>query len=382
MYNKRRVHPHTKSHKRFDCVNISIKIIIIYNLNKKVLVWGQMRRTVEKIATELGYLTSSYLLPPESIRLLITFRCNFACAGCSVRFAKKEDELKEKEWLKIAAELKSFLPPKTVIDITGGEPLVRKKALLKLIESLKKHFNEVNINSNGSLLDTKTVTELEKAGLNKFKLSFYSLEEKIHNKLRGSDFAYTGARKAIKLLKKSKIKNKISILITKENIVGIPDLISFLDKRKNIEIGLQALDESCHSEDSRNLKKNFLPLHLWPKESETKKLFRWLFRKENLSKVDNKKDFLKATRDYYLKPKSALRFRCFVGQRNFAIYPDGDLVFCYKLPPLGNLKKESLSLLLRGKNAKQQRAMIKGCKKYCRVSCHFARGIKELVLIK
>ncbi|MDD5547399.1 MAG: radical SAM protein [Candidatus Pacebacteria bacterium] len=337
-----------------------------------------MNKIIKKILAERSYLTGKYCLPPEFLSLIITFKCNFQCQSCSIWKKKEFDELTEEDWLKIIQDLKGVFEKNTFVEINGGEPLIEKDLILTLIKELKKHFNNVALNSNGLLMNEKMISELENTGLDIVKVSFYSLEESIHNFLRGNPLAYNNALNALKLLSKSKIKSEVGILITSKNIKDLPELIGYLNSLNNTSIILQPLDESVESPESKNKDINELPDTLWPKKEEVNFFFDWILN--NRKNIKNSISSIKAIEKYYLDPQSSLSRRCFAGQKNFVVYPNGDAAMCFKGEKIGNLKKESVHEILFGSNAIRERKYINHCRKYCRIiGCNFARGLKEII---
>jgi len=339
-----------------------------------------MNKIIKKLLLEKGFLTGKYCLPPESLSLIITFRCNFRCQSCSIWQKTDHNELADENWLKIIPNL-NILNPLTFVELNGGEPLIRKELVLKLIKELKKKFKNVALNSNGLLINEKTVFELADAGLDIVKISFYSLEKDIHNFLRGNPEAYDRALNAMELLSKSKIKLEVGLLITAKNIQSLPDLIKYLKKYKNASIILQPLDESVESPDSKDLATNNLLTDLWPKKEEIIDFFNWVVN--NHEQIKNSLDNLEAIKKYYLNPPSVLNYRCFAGQRNLVIYPNSDVALCFKGKPIGNLNERSLERTLKGEKALIERKKIKKCQKYCRIiGCNFSKGLTEFMKSK
>lgn len=333
-----------------------------------------MNKIIKKSLLELSYQTGKYLFPPEFVSLVVTFKCNFRCQTCDIWKKKPEKELSKKEWFKIIDQLIQNLDKSAFIEINGGEPLLRKNLILGLVKKLSKKFHQIAVNTNGSTITPKIIKDLKFAGARQIKLSLYSLDPKIHNKIRGTKIAFKSAQKALSYLKKSRFKTEIAILITAENIDSIPELIKYLKKFKNISIILQPLDESVESIKSK-LKTNSLPIKLWPNKKQIVKLFNFI--NKNRQNIKNSQQNLKVIKKYYLNPKSALKNRCFAGQRSLIIYPKGDVSFCFKMPKIGNLKKDNLEKLLKG--SQQNRLAIKKCQKYCRIlGCNYSRGIVEL----
>jgi MoaA/NifB/PqqE/SkfB family radical SAM enzyme len=144
---------------------------------------------------------------------------------------------------------------------------------------------------------------------------------------------------------------------------------------------LQPLDESVESGVSKNKKINVLLNNLWPDPGQVNIFFRWLAK--DLTGIKNSPRNIRAIHEYYLKPSSTWRFRCFAGQRNFVIYPNGDVSFCFKGSLLGNVWNDSINKILCSKKAKEERQSIAHCEKYCRIiGCNFSRGIREYLMVK
>jgi MoaA/NifB/PqqE/SkfB family radical SAM enzyme len=324
-------------------------------------------------------MSGRYNLAPEFLSLIITFRCNFSCQSCSIWQKPPTEELSEDEWLKIYQQAKDFFDPETFVEINGGEALIRKDLALSLIKKLKPHFKNVALNSNGLLINEEIVKELEEAGLDLFKISFYSTKENIHNDLRGNPQAYEQALKALELVSKSRIKLEVGVLMTAKNMADLPELIKYLKTLKNTNIILQPLDESIESAESKNKTVNQPVSELWPVKEDSSKFFGWLLENYKDYPIKNPLSSLKAMQEYYLQPSSVLKYRCFAGQRNLVIYPQGDVAMCFKGRVIGNLTKESLFDIIKGDAAKEERQNIRRCKKYCRIiGCNFSRGLFEV----
>ena len=84
----------------------------------------------KRIFQELSYKTGKYLIPPEIISLVVTYRCNFKCKACTVWRMDDFPELPQDEWMKISENLRSILSPNTAVEISGGEPLIRKEMVI------------------------------------------------------------------------------------------------------------------------------------------------------------------------------------------------------------------------------------------------------------
>lgn len=339
---------------------------------------GFLEKIISKILLELSYFTGRDFYRSDYVSLIVTFRCNFKCQTCDIW--KKTDfsrEMDVSDWLAVSRELKSYLPARSFIEISGGEALIKKDLVLSLTSDLKKYFETVVLNTNGSMITLEIIHELEKTGLDKLKVSLYSLQADSHNFIRGSEIAFKNAIKTVELVSKSKIKLEVGILITSYNINQIPALIDYLYDLGDISIIIQPLDEIIESYQSKDMIKNEMVLGLWPEAEKSKVLFKWL--KDNSIKLKNSLANLSAIEEYYLDPKIVLKYRCFAGQRNMVVYPTGDISLCFKRKFIGNIKKEKLKKIM-GENAIIERRGIRGCGKYCRIiGCNFSRGLLEIM---
>ncbi|MFH1551538.1 MAG: radical SAM protein, partial [bacterium] len=99
---------------------------------------------------------------PEEIMIEITPKCNFDCEFCfnKISFAQKGRNIKEfsSSYVKKIINAISESGVK-VIRFTGGEPLLRKD-IFELLKYAKNKNLEVRLNTNGSLINSKTVKKL------------------------------------------------------------------------------------------------------------------------------------------------------------------------------------------------------------------------------
>lgn len=333
-------------------------------------------RLARKVLTEASYLTGRYFLSPEFLSLIITFRCNFKCRVCSIWNKTNYYELSDDTWLELIDCLRGVFNKNTFIEINGGEPFIRESLIFSMIRSLKEYFDTVALNTNGSLIDEKIIGKLEKSNLDILKISFYSLNRNTHSFLRGTLQGYDNVLNNLWLLSKSNIKSELGVLITSRNIKELPDLIKYLNNFGTISITLQPLDEEIESEESKNKGINNLLLDIWPTKDEVLEFFSWVI--DNRKNINNSLAHIKMIKRYYLEPYRILNYRCFAGQRNFVVYPDGEVAYCFKRESIGNLRERNINQIL--KNTIDSRKSIKNCRKYCRIlGCFYTKGLWELI---
>ena len=129
-----------------------------------------------------------------------TLRCNLSCKHCGSD-CKKDSQVKDmpyQDFIKVVDQIKPHVNPnKTMIVLTGGEPLMRKD----LEECGKELYNRGfpwGMVTNGYLLTKDRLISLLKSGLRSITISLDGLENS-HNWLRGKDQSYIKALKADKL---------------------------------------------------------------------------------------------------------------------------------------------------------------------------------------
>ncbi len=135
---------------------------------------------MHRLGTFSGYyFLKSYALPPETVNIYPTFRCNLRCRMCFEKYATFENEIGIKDWCRIISEIKRFKPR---IHISGGEPFLYSE-IIPLIEYIKKNHLFLHITTNGTYLKN-FADEITRLKVNQIDISIDGPEE-IHDKIRG-----------------------------------------------------------------------------------------------------------------------------------------------------------------------------------------------------
>lgn len=157
--------------------------------------------------------------PPNIIEWEITRECNLSCSYCFLNFLDKPG--KEKEPFEI---LKKILDvPFLEIYITGGEPLLLKEKLKKIIKILKKNNKGVNVFTNGHLIDDEWVKFFSKYHVGLF-LGIDYLQDRSMNK--------SLTKQKIITMKKKGIDVRFNITLTKKNVSQLSAIKNFSNKHK------------------------------------------------------------------------------------------------------------------------------------------------------
>ena len=156
-----------------------------------------------------------------------TSACNMHCAGCWSGTYGPKHNLSYDDMDKIVTQGKEL--GVYLYMLTGGEPLVRKKDLLKLAE---KHSNaEFALYTNSTLIDDDFCREVVRLGNITFMLSIEGTMET--NDARRGEGHYEAVLKAMELFRKYGIIFGISVCYTRDNIEAVTsdEFFDFITKQ-------------------------------------------------------------------------------------------------------------------------------------------------------
>lgn len=161
-----------------------------------------------------------------------TLTCNAKCKHCGSSAEKKkyDGELTTEEIKNAFKQIASDMDAsKILINVTGGEPLVRKD----LCEVMEYATNELGFHwgmtTNGILLTEENIEKLRKANMETISISIDGIEE-THNKFRGVLNSYQIIINNIKNLKKAGYVKHIQVttVFHKENINQMEELYQIM----------------------------------------------------------------------------------------------------------------------------------------------------------
>lgn len=130
-----------------------------------------------------------------------TLRCNLKCKHCGSDCRKDmlQKDMPLADFLKVVDSITPHVDPhKTMIVITGGEPLMRPDLEQCGMELYKREYPWGMV-SNGLALSSQRLDKLLNAGLRSLTISLDGLEE-THNSMRGHKDSFRNALNAIRLL--------------------------------------------------------------------------------------------------------------------------------------------------------------------------------------
>lgn len=131
--------------------------------------------------------------------IYLGWQCNLNCKHCWVPKDQYEMEAHLSE--SMVDECLQFAEQMNVrsIKISGGEPMLYKKSVAKIINFAKKYGIYISIETNGTLLDKKFVEDNYYERLS-YSVSIDSSDAQVHNAFRGAKFAFEKSVDAIKYI--------------------------------------------------------------------------------------------------------------------------------------------------------------------------------------
>lgn len=195
--------------KYFDC----IKNILEESTGDKILCKKLKESKLEKLFTNLvdiEYYVELTKIEENKLNIVyiaITNRCNLNCIHCTAKSNINEiDTLSLKEIYAIIDQICDVNP--RIINITGGEPLIRKDILQILNYIRNKYSGYIVLSTNGILINKNNIDFII-SNVDEVSISLDGYNQESVEKIRGKG-AYTKVIDTIELLHKKDF-NKVSL---------------------------------------------------------------------------------------------------------------------------------------------------------------------------
>lgn len=162
----------------------------------------------------------------------LTLRCNENCLHCGSRCGEvRSSEMEVSEYRKILERVKEVRGTKRLmINITGGEPLLRKDffEITSIIKELGFHWG---MTSNATLITKEVAHKLRETGMSTISVSIDGLEA-THDAFRRTPGGYKRAMEGINnLIEEGGFKNiQVTTVVTHKSIKELDSLYEIFDK--------------------------------------------------------------------------------------------------------------------------------------------------------
>ena len=170
---------------------------------------------------------------PLSVIWEITYACNQKCQYCIARAGKPgPDELSDREIDRILDELIALKVQ--LINITGGEPLLRKETALHIAERASEYGIGLELLTNGMVITPGIAKELYRAGIRNAQVSLDSARPEVHDFQRGVKGGWKKTVKGIKNLREAGIHVMAAAVTTSHTLQYFEETRAFLKEMADI----------------------------------------------------------------------------------------------------------------------------------------------------
>ena len=344
------------------------------------------RYLVNHMLQEVDLRRDGHLSKPNVVYAHITPVCNLKCIHCNLPRVdgiehgtlRRVDHMSTDEWKRVLKQLRDWLGP-FKLNISGGEPLVRKDAMEILRYSCELGIL-TGIVTNGTFINEEVADELARMGMFNINISLDGFREETHLHFRGKDYEKT--MNAFDLLLAARKRHGVDMrVLTKFTLMGynLDESVEVVEwaKAKGLDGVMMQPLELAH--DDTDLE------YLWPDDFDhvERVVEKLLALKRSGYPLLNDTSHIEKFGLYFKAAKhrqaSLLQRsgRCKVGVTNFFIGSNGDVVTCFYMDPVGNLQQNSPSEIWEGALAKRRREEIRTCGRDCLLTCMTTRSLKD-----
>lgn len=333
-----------------------------------------LEREWKRLERNLGFYFSRILkrplCPPDHVYFSLTNRCNLKCKMCGIpsATARIEEELSTEQCKGIINQIAAMKIDHIIF--SGGEPVLRKDIYTLIEHAVAKRIVQVDLISNGLLIDEEIARKLTQSGLSHITLSIDGLEA-ANDFIRGRG-AFQKAMATIDAFLRARGERPRPTIGINFTIMdcNIDDMLPMIDlaRRKGCNIIVFQPMMSDNTE-MRERKKN----DLWVSAPNMSKL-REVIQKILALKKTAADEFihideriLELIPSYFDGTPFNHDLKCYEAVVRIVITCGGDLWTCQGLA--GNLQRSSLKKQWNSSKAKAIRQKVDRCRTHCLQSC-------------
>ena len=158
--------------------------------------------------------------------------CNMACKMCYVRLTKQQQQAiaplhTAEEWLQLGKTARDN--GMLYLLLTGGEPFLHPE-FRKIMEGLHRMGLIISINTNGTMIDEKTVEWLKKVPPVRLNITLYGASDETYERLCGNPHGFTQVTRAIRLLTDAGMTVKLNCSVTPYNCQDLDKIFAYADR--------------------------------------------------------------------------------------------------------------------------------------------------------
>lgn len=285
----------------------------------------------------------------EKLKILffeITKKCNAHCDHCGSKCdINSEEGLDKKYFLNVLQDVHDNIGTDIMLNITGGEPLLRKD-LFEIMDYAHKLGFEWGMVTNGTLITEDIIKDMKKTGMSTISISIDGMKD-THEKFRHLPGSFDKIIKNIILLQDSNFLEHIQVtfIANKKNIYELPALWRLLNNLNIDSMRISCIDPIGRAENNKEL------------ELDSKN-YKYLFEFINNTNKKNELQCIWSCSHYFGNTEEpdvmGRKFVCPTGQIVASILANGDIFACPNIPRLpnliqGNIKFDKFSKVWKNK---------------------------------
>lgn len=264
---------------------------------------------------------------PLGCQLELTHQCNLRCIQCYNQSGCSKPDISFSKWTDVVKQLVDMNIFECVI--SGGEPLLLKDNLYKLMDILDDSGVRFIFVTNGLLMDEKNVKRLSKYDYYWVQVSIDGSRPKIHDKIRGLKGSWKKAVNAAKMISQAGLPLVISHVIQRDNIDYLDEML-----RTSYLLGANRIITGKFTFSGRAIiNKELIDVD----HNKIRKAYQFL--KARRSDYEGRMDIVTST-----DPAFYLRYRVLEPSSVLLVRPNGDVKVDCILPfKIGNVLNEKIS---------------------------------------
>jgi MoaA/NifB/PqqE/SkfB family radical SAM enzyme len=288
---------------------------------------------------------------PTDIGFMVTNLCNARCVHCDIWKNKGREDTPSPEQLKcVLTDLRRWLGPVPLF-FSGGEALLRPYTV-----DLVRHASALGlfteILTHGYWDDQTRIEALALARPSRITISLDALGE-THTLIRGREKFFEKTSRTLETLQRVRKENQLKFVlrlktvIMNQNMDEVHRVAEFAGQNDGMESFYQAIEQNYNTpEDPRWFEHS----DNWPRDPERAitAVDRLIAMKQSGLPIANSYAQLEAMKPYFRNPDSARvsiqshsaheRRAVCSALTNLQIMPNGDVLSCYGMPPVGNIR--------------------------------------------
>ncbi|MBL7147682.1 MAG: radical SAM protein [Nanoarchaeota archaeon] len=341
---------------------------------------NKIKNLKRDLLNTISYNINYPLQKPETVSFLITHRCCLNCEMCDSpkrSLKNQKEELTLNQYLDIVDQLNKW-KVKNIL-LSGGEPLIRKKDCLGIIQHAASLNFNTTIVTNAYLWNKKICEEFYKAGLTNFTTSLDGAKEETHDRIRRKKGSFKKVINSLKHLNQLKLKDNnphfslnCTTVIMKSNF---RELINIYPLLRNL--GVTNIMYQAVSGDYPEL---MMSEHEIKEFSDIVKEL--LKIKKTKGYISNLESYFNLLPQYYKAKIKGKAFRlggCLAAYNSLIITPEGGIDICGFGPYNITLKDMKIKELWHSKEFQECRKRVKQCNRQCMYLCYKKSNVKDLI---